>query len=285
MTIKAIALDMDGTLLDAENNIHSNLINIISDLRHKGTKIFLATGRTREEIEDILPPEFPYDGAVTSNGMGCYTKEKDIMQYQLNSDLVDKVINLAHHHQIYYEVHSLQGKRLALLKDRDMMEQELNKTIPKSLKTNEINSRKKALKSGITWIKELVPKNIVKIYFFSMNQDQMKQWKTTLEQVKQTKSFSTSSSSLHNVEIMKENVSKATGLNTLLKEYNLSPQELMAIGDGENDLPMFGLSSFSVAMANAPITVKEKADVVTQYSYDNHGLYSFLKSIKTQIQY
>src|SRR5699024_9354548 len=130
--------------------------------------------------------------------------------------------------------------------------------------------------SGISWVERLDYSNIVKIYFFSMNYEKMNKWKQILEDVKQHKPLTTSSSSLHNVEIMKEGVNKATGLEVLLEQLKLSEEELMAVGDGENDLPMFELCSYSVAMRNAPDIVKKRADTVTEEPYDNHGLYKYL---------
>jgi len=40
MNIKTIALDMDGTLLDANNKIHDNLVEILSEIRRKDVKVF-----------------------------------------------------------------------------------------------------------------------------------------------------------------------------------------------------------------------------------------------------
>ncbi|WP_156854449.1 HAD family hydrolase [Oceanobacillus sp. AG] len=280
MRITAIALDMDGTLLDSKNQIQENTIEILSELRKKGIKIFLVTGRTRKEIEEIIPNDFPYDGAVTSNGMGCYTREKEVMQYHLDDRLVEHVIALAQKYKVYYEVHSQQCGRHALEKDRKMMETEIEQSVPDTLKENEYFSRQKAIESGISWVNQLDYKNIVKIYFFSMYLEKIEMWKEMLDNMKQIKLFSTSSSTLHNVEMMRENVSKATGLNVLLRQFNLTATEVMAIGDGENDLTMFELCSIPIAMKNAPDIVKEKAHFVTKETHDNHGLYLFLKGWK-----
>jgi len=276
MKIKAIALDMDGTLLDANNKIHDNLMKTLSEIRHKGVKVLLVTGRTMEEIEEIIPDQFAYDGAVTSNGMGCYIQEKEVIQYHLDKELVQKIIQLAQSHQVYYEIHSVHEGRHALKKDKVMLQAEMKYPKPDTLKENEIRSRNWAVESGISWVDQLDYNNIVKMYFFSMDFEKMNKWKQVLESVKHNNPFTTSSSSLHNVEIMKEGVNKATGLEVLLEQLKLSEEELMAVGDGENDLPMFELCSYSVAMRNAPDIVKKRADTVTEEPYDNHGLYKYL---------
>src|SRR5699024_3117598 len=173
-------------------------------------------------------------------------------------------------------VHSVHEGGHALKEDKVMLQAEMKYPNPDTLKENEIRSRNCAVESGISWNDKLDYHNIVKMYFFSMDIEKMNEWKQVLKNVKHNNTFTTSSSSLHNVEIMKEGVNKATGLEVLLEQLNLSKDELMAIGDGENDLPMFELCSYSVAMRNAPDIVKKRADIVTEESYDNHGLYKYL---------
>lgn len=278
MSIKIIALDMDGTLLNSNNQIDENLISVLTDLRSANVNIVLATGRTEKEIKEILPADFPYDGGVTSNGMGCFIEDKKIFQNYLDEDLVEEVMQNAQGHDLFYQIHSSDGMQQTLKDDYDMIQKEVNKDPPPSLKANELYSINLAINEKISWVNELKFSDVVKLYYFSIKQEKINNWKQTLEQLKQTKSFSTSSSSLHNVEVMKKNVSKATGLTHLLDYLDVSSDALMAIGDGENDLSMFELSSFPVAMKNAPDIVKNQAREVTEEDYDNQGLYLYLKT-------
>lgn len=276
MNIRAIALDMDGTLLDAHGSISGHVIELLAAIRKKGMRIFIATGRTRTEINDVLPDHLRVDGFVAANGMECYTELKQIAHYTLDKHMVGDVIAAARKKKLFYEVHPLRGSRCALAADRNRMTEMVNKEQPVTLLDNEYLSRKNAVKHKITWAEELSTDNIVKIYFFSMDTGEISDWKHTLNEMKKQTNFSTSSSSLHNVEIMAGDVSKATGINMLLQEYNLSANELMVIGDGDNDLPMFNLAAYSVAMINAEDFVKEKADEVTIHSYKEDGLYHYL---------
>jgi HAD superfamily hydrolase (TIGR01484 family) len=58
-------------------------------------------------------------------------------------------------------------------------------------------------------------------------------------------------------------VNKATGLQAALKELDLSPHNVVAVGDAENDHDFLNLCARSVAVANALPTLKEHADFVT----------------------
>jgi HAD superfamily hydrolase (TIGR01484 family) len=58
-------------------------------------------------------------------------------------------------------------------------------------------------------------------------------------------------------------VNKATGLAAALAEWNLSPLNVVGIGDAENDLAFLSICGCSVAVANALDTVKAKVDILT----------------------
>lgn len=278
MNKQAIVLDMDGTLLDPLGNVSENISQFISLLREKGMYIFLATGRTYQEVVDVLPESFEVDGMVCANGMETIIGDKRLASHVLDEEIVQEVVKRAQNEQFYYEIHPLRGSRYALLEDKKYMELELEKEKSPSLLENEYVSRMDALHSHIEWTNELTFQDIVKVYFFSMDKELINAWETELEKIKNEKSFSfsTSSSSLHNIEIMVDGVSKATGIKKLLAHYQMSSNSLLAVGDGENDLPMFKLANVSVAMKNASDFVKENADKITKYSYEEDGLYQFL---------
>ena len=73
------------------------------------------------------------------------------------------------------------------------------------------------------------------------------------------------------VEIMPQNVHKATSLEKLLGVLEMEVKDLIACGDGYNDLTMRDYAGIGVAMANAQDIVKEHADYIT-LSNDEDGL-------------
>lgn len=73
------------------------------------------------------------------------------------------------------------------------------------------------------------------------------------------------------VEIMPPDVHKATSLERLLGVLGMDVKDLIACGDGYNDLTMIEYAGVGVAMANAQDIVKEHADYVT-LSNDEDGL-------------
>lgn len=78
-----------------------------------------------------------------------------------------------------------------------------------------------------------------------------------------------SSSEDTRIEFVPKGITKKGGCLTLLEFLGLTKDEMMAIGDGENDVQMFEIASCSVAMCNANETVKAQADFITDSNNDD----------------
>jgi Cof subfamily protein (haloacid dehalogenase superfamily) len=74
------------------------------------------------------------------------------------------------------------------------------------------------------------------------------------------------------LEIMPQGIDKAFSLNILLQRYGLTAQNLMACGDGFNDLSMIQYAGMGVAMQNAQPVVKEAANYVSPYTNDEDAV-------------
>lgn len=67
--------------------------------------------------------------------------------------------------------------------------------------------------------------------------------------------------------ILPPGIDKATGMNEALRDLGVSRHNLVAIGNAENDLPLFASAEHAVAVSNAAATVKQAADRVTKGAY------------------
>ena len=73
------------------------------------------------------------------------------------------------------------------------------------------------------------------------------------------------------LEVTAKQVSKENALQEIAHFYQIPLQQVMAIGDNFNDLPMLKLAGLGVAMGNAPKAVKEQVAAVT-HTNNNHGV-------------
>jgi Cof subfamily protein (haloacid dehalogenase superfamily) len=279
---KAIFLDMDGTILNRYNKVSVATKEIIDDLRTQGIFVFIATGRAFDEIEELVPEGFKVDGCITSNGMAGYVEGEAVFKHSLSLELVKTIIKKARKNKVYYELFPYDAQRMTLKQDKQYVEEEIRDPKPDSVEINEWLSRKNALKEEIAWKEHVEGSEFSKFYFFARTKEHINKWKDELNELKKEIDFTTSTSSNHNVEVMVANVNKATGIKQMLNHFGVAADEILAIGDSNNDLPMFQFVSHAVAMKNAPASIQEIVDDVTEFTCDEDGVYHYLSQFRLQ---
>ncbi len=75
----------------------------------------------------------------------------------------------------------------------------------------------------------------------------------------------------NDIHITHKEASKRHGVEHLIKHYGVKQEEVLAIGDNHNDLPLFEAAGFKVAMGNAEEALKQAADHIAP-SLDNDGV-------------
>lgn len=273
---KAIFLDMDGTILTSFNKVSLKTKEIIDNLREQGIFVFIATGRAFDEIAELVPEGFQVDGFITSNGMAGYIGDKPVFQHSLSRELVETVIEKARQNKIYYELFPYDSARITLNQDKDYVEHEVRDPQPEGVEINEWLSRKQAIKEEIAWKDSIEGNMFSKFYFFARTKEHINEWKDILNELKQETDFTTSTSSSHNVELMFANVNKATGIKQMLAHFGILKEDILAIGDSYNDLPMFEFVDYAVAMKNAAEPIKKIINDVTEFTCDEDGVYQYL---------
>lgn len=81
------------------------------------------------------------------------------------------------------------------------------------------------------------------------------------------------------IDVNSIDVNKGLGLLKLAETLGADLNQFMVFGDGGNDIPMFKLAKYSVAMKNAADFVKEAALMVTDLDNNHGGIYEFIKKI------
>lgn len=78
------------------------------------------------------------------------------------------------------------------------------------------------------------------------------------------------------LEVVPKGIDKAASLERLLQRIQIKREEVIAIGDGFNDLSMIKYAGLGVAMANAQPPVKSNADKITDYTNNEDGVAHFI---------
>jgi Cof subfamily protein (haloacid dehalogenase superfamily) len=128
-------------------------------------------------------------------------------------------------------------------------------------------------------LEEILQQNVYKILFYGDDEEIIKDsvkpfWeKNIVEGAKITQAIP------EMLELVPTGTSKASGLEKLLLEFGVTADEMMAVGDGNNDLEMLKLAGIGVAVQNATPDLKKVADHVVSSNEDNgaaEAIYKFV---------
>ena len=262
--IKLIAIDMDGTLLNGKKHIDKVQKEAIHEAIEAGIKIVLCTGRPLYGIlpfyEELGLSELDSEGYVILNNGCSIHKTKDwelIDQVNFTSDDIDYLYKFSEGYDINF----------TLVNDYYYF------NIDDRKPTDELITDAGFVFSDITNISLKEAKNgkhkIIKIMFLG-NPNIMANFQKEYESILKDK-YSSVLSQPYIYEILPKGNNKGTGLKKLAKKLGIKQEEIMAIGDGNNDIEMFEYANYSVAMENGTKPARKAAKYQTD-SNENNGV-------------
>ena len=95
--------------------------------------------------------------------------------------------------------------------------------------------------------------------------------RTALAEVCCTETYYTAAGEVASFGIFPGGADKGTALALVLRKLNLSSEAVVAIGDNDHDLPLFAQAGLKVAVGNATVALKQRADVIAP-DHDNDGV-------------
>lgn len=252
--IKAVFFDIDGTLVSFKTHqVSTPVIRAIHELRKKGVKIFIATGRHYKWINNL--DDLEIDGYVTLNGGYCLTGEGKVIYRHFipHEDFLS---------MLDYQRNIKSFPCVCVTEDSVFLNYK-NETVEKLYQ--QVNMKVPDLGP----IETLTDKNVYQLVaFFTVEEES--------EIMSQLPGCISSRWSPCFSDVVAKGCSKAVGIDRIIEHYGISLDETMAFGDGGNDTAMIQHAAIGVAMGNASDDVKEKADFVTR-SVDEDGIVYALK--------
>lgn len=252
--IKLICLDLDGTTLKDVSNISEENIRYIRKAYDSGIKIALTTGRIFVHavyFSKILNiPAY----VISNNGTYVYDTEKDIKIYSSilgveNLDKIHKFVNEKDFHVHYSTIDTIYSN----IAVEDYHDEHLKGEYAfKEVVVNDDDMWKDIFKNH--------GNDITKVVISSENMDKLKE---LITKVKNIGEFEVEYSWINTLEILKKGEGKGTGVRNLRNYLEIDKENVMCIGDSENDMSMFKECGYKVAMGNAIDKLKQEADFVT----------------------
>ncbi len=264
--VRLIATDLDGTLLDARGEISARNFEAIRRARAKGVIVCIASGRI---YATCLPfhlqlgldtPLIAVNGAWIQHG-GTILERHAIPQSAFEDGL-----RIAEKHEV---------SPMAVIGDQMMYLAENKRYLDRLLGFYEERLYFAELSSRAEMIERSNAAGCERLSFISFETDALVSLRAEL-----TERFSgqleVSSSWATNLEIGKAGIHKGYAVERMSALYGIPREEVMALGDHDNDVSMLRYAEFSVAMGNASSEAKAAARYETAAN-DEDGFAEALK--------
>lgn len=267
--IKAVFIDIDETLTNSQREVTEKTKLEIKQCVENGVKIILTSGRSRREAMDFQEQIGTSPYIVSSNGASAYDAENGVEIYNERIDPQMVLQLIKHSRENDYRI-KLNYKDLLVMneaaypdeKDKEVSYEELERVA--------------------------VEKQVVQCVITSTDFEKMKIFRDYIKnecvgiavanESKRFKNPDLKPSRNYYCDVASSKVSKGNAVKAVCEYFEIKPEEIVTIGDGENDLSMFELTPNSVAMGNSLPEIKEKANYVTA-SNDEDGVAKVLGCI------
>ena len=248
---RAIALDLDGTLTNHEKVVTPKTREALLKAASEGAVIILASGRPTYGIEPVAEClELNQRGGyiLSYNGgniVNAKTGEKLFSQF-LPDEVIPELYAYAKEHG-----HALLG----YAGNEIITEMPDDQYVKEESRINKMNIRK------VDNLFESLEPHPTKLLMTGDPTLMLKAEEELVEKLGDRMDIFRSAPFF--LELVPKGIDKAKSLTRLLTKINLTPADLIAFGDGYNDLSMLKLAGMGVAMENAAPEVRAEADYVT----------------------
>ena len=248
---RAIALDLDGTLTNHDKVVTPRTRQALLKAQEQGAIIILASGRPTYGIVPVaecLELEKRGGYILSYNGgniVNAKTSEKLFSQF-----LPDAVIPI-----LYKYAKEKNHALLGYAGNEIITEMPDDQYVKEESRINKMNIRK------VDNLLDALEPHPTKLLMTGDPTDMLKAEEELVEILGEKMDIFRSAPFF--LELVPKGIDKAQSLLRLLSKINLTPADLMAFGDGYNDLSMLKLAGVGVAMANAAPEVRADADYVT----------------------
>ena len=253
--IKLVASDLDGTLLNKNKEITPRLFDALKKLDELGIYFVPSTGRPFGTVPKAIK-ELPFlKYVITSNGAAIYdaAEQKNIIENFLTPEAVDAVIKIAKELPVITE-YFIEGKAYIAKDIYDDL-------APFNLTESHVTYIKNSRTPVEDFWNEMKRNNTV-LENINLVFADMELRKETWDRLKALGLASVTAATTKNIEITSLFATKAKALEKLCEVLGFTRENVLAMGDGDNDMPMIEFAGIGVAMANGEDHIKEAADII-----------------------
>lgn len=270
--MKLLFFDIDGTLLGKNKTFPESTRIALRKAQGNGHKICVASGRSKGNLPEVIK-DINWDGYILGSGMyGEYQGTVIQCEYLEQKQVTAFLDDIEQNEEFEVVLECNEGSYLTA-SGQHMMYQ---KIVQSGYFSPEAEQN---VFSGFTVVKRLQGvRQINKMMYFSVGDTAL----SIIERFRNTFDFLPNSVILgddySNGEIMKKGITKAVGIARLRAFAGFSEADVIAFGDGYNDIEMIGEAGIGVAMGNSVDALKKVADRITD-DLEQDGIYNALQAL------
>lgn len=262
MSIKLIALDLDGTTINNDKVISETNRQAMKEAADMGVRIVIATGRPLIALpKDVFEIE-AIRYALTSNGAAITDIRENSTFYKncLSPVAVRASVELLRQYDYVLEAIA----RGEAFLDGTYYDEVVRTGFSYRDAQYILNTRK-----PVDDVCNFMLDNIEDIENININFEDISKKPAMYEELIKLPETTITSSFDHNLEIVGESTSKAEALKEMGKLMGIEKDEMMAIGDSPNDIAMLKEAGIAVAVGNAKDEVKAMADYIAPTNHED----------------
>ncbi len=259
---RLVAIDLDGTLLNSQHQLSEEDCIAVRQLAESGIYVILASGRMHQTILPfsqqigLQDPIISYNGGLVRDIQTGETLHHLPIVWEIASELIDWCVVRQLHLNFYVD------DKLYVSETNQWSELYSQRTGATSHAVGDLHHlsgnmpTKMQIVDAPDRIEQLVPK--------------VETWTRGRVLAIRTQP--------EYIEIINREVSKGRALLALSERFNIPRSYTVAVGDGPNDQSMLEAAGFSIAMRNAPDSIRAYADYITA-SNDQGGVAQAIRTL------
>lgn len=259
--IRLIAMDMDGTLLDDEQQIPQENLKALRLAMARGARIAICSGRSASDVSYFASDAGLEDCFVLSLNGACCLEAPHREPYSVHTippAIVDRATRILLQQRVTFAC--FQTNRVIVLQN----DENINKL---NWGTHVARGNANAYAYGEDALDRFKSEGICKLVY--IDEDLAPRIERIRQELEPIEGLFVTSSWSNNLELMPEGIGKGVALRELAQRLGIAREQVMALGDYDNDLDMIEYAGCGIAMGNGSERVKKAARYVTLTNEEN----------------
>lgn len=260
MTIKLIATDLNGTLLHQDQSFDQDRFKrVLSSLQGIGVSLVLSSGNQYAHLQQLFGDVMADNLIVVAeNGASIYAQDKLIYDGSLSAEQQRQFVTVDRHQSLF--------------KDAYVILVGSHGSYTETGAPTELVKMARRFYDNLQLVDDLaeVSDTIKKISVTTQPEE-------AAALVAQANTYFKGQLKAHDsgygvVDLVDQHVGKLPAVQQLATKLGLTADEIMAFGDGANDVPLLQYATHSYAMCNAPAEIQATAKHVTELDNEHDGV-------------